>query len=202
MCPRDSFDTNSKIVKEQPESYTDSKDPYESPLIEERYEIINGIRYDLKPSPGLDHQLLVSKILNIIYDTCRPKGIVIVSPMDIYLDEDNILQPDVIFISNENMHIIHDQKIKGAPNLVVEILPPQSGKHDKIHKKEVYERFGVPEFWVVDPQHEIVDQFVLNREKYQLQGTFSEEHLLTSPNLDCIHIDLRALFQEKIQYRQ
>ncbi|QQK78936.1 Uma2 family endonuclease [Salicibibacter cibi] len=201
MCPRKPSD-KTNTVKEQPESFSWPNDLYESPLIEERYEMINGIRYDLSPSPGLDHQLLATKMSSVMHDTCQSNGIVVVAPMDVHLDEDNVLQPDVIYISNENMDIVHGQKIEGPPDLVVEILSPRSGKHDKIRKKAVYEHFGIPEFWVVDPPHETVDQFVLDKGNYHLHGTFSEDHLLISPKLACVHIDLKTLFQEKIEYRQ
>lgn len=195
MCARKSSD---RQVKEQPEPYAQEKNTF----IEERYEIINGTRYDLKPSPGVDHQLLVPKMWEAIHDTCHAHGIVVVAPMDVHLDKDHVLQPDVIFISNENMHVIRGQKIEGPPDLVVEVLSPQSGKHDKIRKKAVYERFRIPEFWVVDPLHETVDQFVLDRDKYQLQGTFSDDHSLSSPKLACIGVDLKVLFREKMEYRQ
>ncbi|QQK74800.1 Uma2 family endonuclease [Salicibibacter cibarius] len=201
MCERKPIGKTNK-VKEQPETFSEIEAPYERPLIEERYEIINGARYYLSPSPGLDHQLLATKMSSVMHDVCQSNGIVVVAPMDVHLDKDNVLQPDVIFISNENMHIVHGQKIEGPPDLVVEILSPGSGKHDKINKKAIYEHFGIPEFWVVDPPHETVDQFVLGEGRYHLHGTFSEDHSLTSPKLACVHIDVKALFQEKIEYRQ
>jgi Uma2 family endonuclease len=103
-------------INEQVEPYQDQ--PPENPLIEERYVIINGVRYDFKPSPTFNHQLLVTQIGNTIYTTCQPNGVVVVAPMDIHFDQENIVQPDVIFISNERLSIVKNQKIMGAPDLL------------------------------------------------------------------------------------
>ena len=115
--------------------------------------------------------------------------------MDVHLDEGNIFQPDLIFISNENRHIIKE-RIEGAPDLVAEILSPSTSSNDKIHKKAQYERFGVKEYWIVDPVHLIIDQFVLVNHKYQLHATYDELNTLTSARFTCISVDLNLLFKD------
>jgi Uma2 family endonuclease len=168
-------------IREQSEPYQETESQSTQPLIEERYEIINGVRYDLKPSPTFNHQILVTQLWNGIYSTCYPNGTVVVAPMDVHLDKDNIVQPDVIFISNENSHIVQNQKIEGSPDLLVEILSPSTSKKDKIVKKELYERFGIKEYWIVDPVHKIIDQFVLENQKYVLSASYGEGGTLASP---------------------
>lgn len=173
------------IIKEQTESYGDF----------DRREIIDYIEYELKPSPTFTHQQLVTRLWNLIYMTCHLAGEIIVAPMDVHLDEGNVFQPDLIFISNENRHIIKE-RIEGVPDLVVEILSPSTSSNDKIHKKAQYERFGVKEYWIVDPVHLIIDQFVLVNHKYQLHATYDELGAVTSELFSCISVDLNVLFKD------
>jgi Uma2 family endonuclease len=186
----------SKQVKEQSEPYSDVTTERSRALIDEQYEIINGTRYDLKPSPSVKHQILVTKIWNSLNNTCHQNGIILVAPIDVYIDEDNTFQPDVIFITNENMSIIQDDNINGAPDLVVEILSPSTGKRDKTTKKEIYARFGVKEYWIVDPIHQTIDQFLLKNQIYDLHATLAPGNSMASPLFSCINIDLDTLFQD------
>ncbi|WP_199613579.1 Uma2 family endonuclease [Paenibacillus alkalitolerans] len=173
-------------VREQQEIYD----------VPERYEIIGGIRYDLKPSPKLDHQILVTKLWQHLNFSCHPNGIVVVSPMDVHLDEANIVQPDIIFISNDSLGIIRGKEIHGVPDLLIEILSPLTGARDKTLKKHLYEKFGVKEYWIVDPVIKTVDRFVLKDQLLHLKATYTEEDLLTSDVFACISIDLQAVFAE------
>ncbi|MBD1382829.1 Uma2 family endonuclease [Metabacillus arenae] len=179
-------------VKEHTEEYEEAR---LQPLIEERYEIINGVRYDLKPSPTFNHQVLVTQLLNRIYSTCYPSSTVVVAPMDVHLDEENTVQPDVIYISNENHDIIQNQRIEGPPDLLVEILSPSTSKKDKILKKELYERFGIKEYWIVDPVHHIIDQLVLEKQHYVLHASYGLGDKLSSPQFSCISIDMNKLYE-------
>ncbi|MFZ3591253.1 Uma2 family endonuclease [Bacillus sp. DJP31] len=185
-----------KQVNEQSQPYSDINTDPSRALIDEQYEIINGIRYDLLPSPTVKHQLLVTEILNALHITCHSNGILLVAPIDVYLDEKNTFQPDVIFIMNENISIIQDDKISGAPDLVVEILSPSTGKRDKTTKKETYARFGVKEYWIVDPIHQTLDQFLLNNQSLNLYATLIPGDSLRSPLFSCINIDIDTLFQD------
>lgn len=182
------------FVKEQSGGYeTTFEEAARHPLIGERYEIIEGIRYDMQPSPTFNHQWLVTQLLSSIDKTCSSAGTVIVAPMDVYFDENNIFQPDVIYISNENSDSIKRHRIEGAPDLVAEILSPSTSANDKIRKKRNYERFGVPEYWIVDPIHRLIDQFVADNGKYALHGTYAAGGLLQSPRFSCIAIDMDKL---------
>lgn len=186
-------------VNEHPESYDDPTPNTTEPLIDERFEIINGIRYEFTPSPTFNHQVLVTQLLNSLYSTCHPNGTIVVAPLDVYLDEDNIVQPDVIFIAHENSHIIKNQRVEGPPDLVVEILSPSTGKKDKVMKKELYERSVIKEYWIVDPVHYVLDQFVLEDQKYTLHASFGPGDRLTSNQIACISIDISNLFEPIIE---
>lgn len=160
----------------------------------ERYEVIDGVRYDMLPSPRLDHQILVTEIFRALYQTCHQSGLVVVAPMDVNLDPSNTVQPDVIFISEQTQHIIRDRQIFGAPDLLVEILSPSSGAHDKIRKKRLYERFGVKEYWIVAPAYRTIDQYVWTGGTLQLTATYGPGDRLTSTVIACADIDLESLF--------
>lgn len=190
MSDKDNDKRNSRI-KEQQENY----------FIEERFEIIGGVRYDFLSSPKVTHQMLVTNLYSFINTTCGTKGVVLVAPMDVGFDEDNTVQPDVIYIANENLHIIKDDMIKGVPDLLIEILSPSTGAKDKVRKKALYERFGVREYWIVDPTYSTIDQLVLTDGKYQLAATYDENDTLASPLFACISIDLRELFREASRFK-
>ncbi|MCD9020667.1 Uma2 family endonuclease [Cohnella silvisoli] len=183
-------DKRKEAMKEQQANY----------WIEERYEIIEGVRYDFLSSPRVSHQILVTELYASIRSTCHAGGIVLVAPMDVHFDENNIVQPDLIFIANDNLHIIKDGWVKGVPDLLVEILSPSTGSKDKVQKKIIYERFGVKEYWIVDPVYSTIDQLVFVDGKYRLEATYGEEDTLKSPNLTCISIDLHLLFQEAMRF--
>lgn len=173
-----------KTIKEQAETYGDF----------DRYEMINHVRYDLKPSPTVNHQKLITHLLQSLYQTCQPNGVILVAPIDVFFDEGNVFQPDIVFISNENAGIIKEARIEGAPDLVAEILSPSTGMNDKVRKKEQYERFGVKEYWIVDPVHLLIEQFVLENGKYHLQAVLGDGDMLTSEQISCISIDVKKLF--------
>jgi Uma2 family endonuclease len=165
-----------------------------NPYIEERYEIIEGIRYDLKPAPTVTHQRLLGALHIMMYQTCHTNGVILFSPLDVHLDEDNQFQPDLVFILHQNASIIKEKRIEGAPDLVAEVLSPSTSHNDKIRKKRQYERHEVKEYWLIDPVHRTVDQFILEQQKFVLFETYGITGRLTSPQFSCIEIDMSQLF--------
>ncbi|MFB9275957.1 Uma2 family endonuclease [Cohnella cellulosilytica] len=177
-------------VKEQEESYS---------LIEERYEIIGGVRYDFLSSPKYAHQKMLTNFYLAFHSACSQEGEILLAPMDVHFDENNIVQPDVIYIASERLDMIHDGFVFGVPDLLVEILSESTGRHDKKVKKALYEQFGVKEYWLADPIYRTVDQFVLQEGRYELAATLSEGDTLTSPTVPCLAIDLSAIFPENLR---
>lgn len=162
----------------------------------ERYEIIDHVRYDLKPSPTTDHQSLVTVLSRYMQNSCHPNGRVYLSPIDVYFDEGNCVQPDLVFILNENVAIVKKARIEGAPDLVAEVLSPRTSKNDKVRKKALYERAGVKEYWLIDPVHRTIDQWLLTDGKYHLAATYVEDDIVTSPLFACVSIEMNALFAQ------
>jgi Uma2 family endonuclease len=115
-------------------------------------EIIDGKIY-MSPSPVTDHQRIISRISALLFRHVNENelGEVFVSPFDVYLDEhSNAVQPDIIYVSRSQSHIIKDH-IHGVPDLLIEVLSPGNKTHDTVIKKKLYETFGVKEYWIIDP---------------------------------------------------
>jgi Uma2 family endonuclease len=135
-------------------------------------ELIDNQLY-MSPSPVFLHQKTVQQILRKLMEivTDPGKGEVLVTPFDVYLDEErNAVQPDIIVVLNSNLHVI-DLKghIHGVPDMLIEILSRGNKEHDLVRKKELYERFAVKEYWIVDPDTKHAQGFALNDAKrYQV----------------------------------
>ncbi len=132
-----------------------------------RYEIIEG---ELVEMPGArtrhqDIQLEIAMILRL-YTREHHLGKVYVSPYDVLLSPVNVVQPDVLFVSAANMAIIGALNVQGAPNLCVEVLSPGSSTRDLREKRRLYARFGVREYWVVDPERDAVTVLTLDGDAY------------------------------------
>ena len=168
----------------------------------DRVEFIDGIRYEMKPSPRVSHQTLLSNLNSLLRATCEPDGIILFAPLDVHLDDNNVVQPDLIFIRNDNFGIIVNERIVGTPDLLAEILSPGSANRDRILKKALYERFGVKEYWAAAPVHTTVDRFVLDNGKLVLIATYGEGDTMTSDLLPCVSIDMDALFAPLARFRK
>ena len=128
----------------------------------------------MSPAPVIIHQQILNEI-NIeisIFLRKNPIGKIIIAPVDVHFSEENILQPDLLFIKNGNLNIIRNKGLFGAPDLVIEILSPSTSQFDYEEKKLVYERYGVEEYFIVDPNTKSVDSFFLKDNKYEQQRNF------------------------------
>ena len=131
-------------------------------------EIINGIIY-MSPSPLRMHQRIIGKLFTQFFEYVESNklGEVYVAPFDVYLDEEaNAVQPDIVFVKKSNLSIIEDH-IHGVPDLVVEVLSGGNRNHDLKVKKNLYERFGIQEYWVIDPETEETIGFIFSSGQYQ-----------------------------------
>jgi len=93
-------------------------------------------------------------------------GEVLVAPMDVYLDEENVFQPDILFIAKENFSLIEKDGIHGPPDIVIEILSPSNAYLDVSAKLRIYEKCGVKEYFIVDPSSKDVTRYSLVKGKY------------------------------------
>jgi len=133
-----------------------------------RHEIIDGDHY-MNPAPSTYHQTVSRRIHFSLYEQIELTGLGVVynAPVDLHVGDHDIVQPDIVAVLKENEQIITPSKIKGVPDLVIEILSPSSIKNDKELKRSLYQRIGVPEYWIVDPFEHEVTQLVLNSGQYK-----------------------------------
>ena len=125
-----------------------------------RYELING-EILMSPAPSTIHQgsNFDLGVLIGLFVKKNKLGRVFAAPTDVFLDKFNTVQPDILFISKENYSKIKKNAIYGAPDFVVEILSPFSIKRDRYEKRELYEKHGVKEFWLIDIENKSVEVF-------------------------------------------
>lgn len=159
------------------------------------YQLIGG-KLVMTPSPTPYHQMvsmkLELKMAGFVLD--KELGIVLDAPIDVYLGEEETYQPDIIFISNERLAIIEETRINGAPDLVVEILSPNTGYYDLRSKYKVYEKKGVREYWIVDPQHKSVQVFCLRDGKFILDQEAEEQGTVTSRVIAGLAVQVESIF--------
>ncbi|WP_457599775.1 Uma2 family endonuclease [Hydrogenivirga sp.] len=164
---------------------------------EKRYEIIRGELVE-SPAPSTTHQRLVKRLLSILDEFVEKKklGEVFVSPVDVVLSEENVVQPDLVFVSKENTGIIKERGIFGSPDLVVEVISPSTLKRDTEDKKELYAEFGVRELWLVFPGEKAVEVFILRDGRYEVCSFAYEGGKAKSCVLKGLELNLEKLFKE------
>ena len=179
--------------------HTDTRFTYEDYLHfpeDKRYEIING-EVSVVPSPGRSHQDVSRNLEFILWDFVKKNdlGFVYYAPFDVVLSDIDVVQPDLIFVSKEREDIITEKNIQGAPDLVIEILSSSSNYKDRIIKKKLYKRFGVKEFWLVDPKNEQVTITCFGPGDEEESRIYSRGDLLESPLLPGLKINLQDIFE-------
>ena len=161
---------------------------------DKRYEIIDGDLF-MVPSPNERHQHVLSNIFYVLFDYVRKNklGTVYCAPFDILFSEEDIVQPDIIFVSNKNKKIITKDNIQGAPDLLVEILSPSTSKRDIGIKKKLYARHGVREYWIIDPEREMVDVFSLKGREFESKR-YGVQDCLSSSVIKDMTIEVKEFF--------
>ena len=147
-----------------------------------RYEVIQGELY-MVPAPRPKHQRAVASLYGRLWEYLQrqPAGEAFFSPIDVILsDLATPVQPDMLFIANDRLHIIKEDSIEGAPDLIVEVISPGNPMHDRRTKFQLYARAGVREYWIVDPEARTIDIYVLRGQAYAPLGSFGPEEYTCS----------------------
>lgn len=168
---------------------------------EERWEIINGIPY-LQAAPTWQYQAvlleLARQFANYLQDkSCR----VFTAPFDLRIPEanekdeetTNVVQPDIIIICDNSG--LKKTGYYGVPELIIEIVSPSTGQKDKIEKFNLYEKAGVKEYWIVEPDEKVVMVFTLEEGRYGRPQMYSEEDKVKVSIFDDLVIDLKPVFE-------
>ena len=161
-----------------------------------RYELLDGEIF-LAPSPTFRHQGVQKNLviaLSGVFERTE-RGWIRGAPLDVVFSDGDVAQPDVMFISNERSDIITDANVQGAPDLAIEILSPGTVIYDRGYKRTLYGRHGVLEYWLVDPEAETVEIFVLGDEGLVEYSSFGNTGELSTPVMGGDSIDLAELFR-------
>ena len=158
-----------------------------------RHELIDGEHY-VSPSPNLYHQTVSGRIFAQLFFQIEAKrlGRVLAAPMDVQLSLTSVVEPDLIVVLERNRHILAPKRIKGAPDLLVEILSDSTAKQDFEDKPKLYAASGVPEYWIVSPDEHTVEQHLLEGSAYRLAGTHETE--ITFCGLEGVVVDLKKVW--------
>ncbi len=160
-----------------------------------RYELIDG-EICVVPSPTPKHQQVVLNIASILREfvISRDIGRVSVAPLDVVLSDEDVLQPDIIFIARERLGIVGEQNIQGAPDLVIEVLSPGTADRDRTIKRARYARFGVREYWLVEPISKTVEVLKASQEGFETVRVYPEGTHVESPVLPDLRLDVNNVF--------
>ncbi len=132
------------------------------------YQLING-KLIMSPSPNRTHQQLIGRLFSLILAHCDQTkiGEVYIAPSDVYLDDGNIVQPDIYFVAANNLSILTNAGADGAPDLIIELLLPSNAYYDLRAKLQLYEKYGVKEYFIADPEDNMVIAYQLVDGRYK-----------------------------------
>jgi Uma2 family endonuclease len=151
---------------------------------DERYELLDG-ELLMAPAPIESHQIAVMELGTLLHTFVKARGLgqVFSAPYDVVLSETDVVQPDLLFVSNERAHIRTPANVRGAPDLVVEILSPSTASRDWRDKLDLYAEYGVKEYWLVDPDARTVTVLLLEAGAFAEVARYGAGQTLTSPTL-------------------
>jgi Uma2 family endonuclease len=165
-----------------------------------RHELIDGEHY-VTPSPDIRHQRISRRLLLLI-DTWlqeHPVGEIFFAPLDVQFSKFDVVEPDLLYVSNERAAtLLAGQHVTGAPDLVIEIGSPGTRKRDETIKRRLYERSGVSEYWIVDPDIEVIRVYRRAGDRFARAEELSRESgdALTTAILPGLEITLTQVFGE------
>lgn len=162
-----------------------------------RHELIDG-EHVVTPAPTRRHQELSGRLVFALYDYVHnhPVGVVYSAPLDVILSNTDVVQPDIVYVSNDRREVLGTW-IHGAPDLAVEIVSPSSRRLDEMTKRRLFDRFDVREYWVVDPEIEVVKVYRRTEAGALARAaelTREDGHVLDTPLLPGFALPLRELF--------
>lgn len=164
-----------------------------------RHELIDGVHY-VTPPPNLNHQGISGNLYLLIASWLEghPVGRIYYAPVDVVFSNFDVVEPDLLYASNERMAEIATTKhLRGAPNLVIEIGSPSTRKRDETIKKELYEQRGVDEYWIVDPRTAVIRVYRREAKGFERVTERSRESgdALTTRLLPGLELPLARIFR-------
>jgi Uma2 family endonuclease len=159
-----------------------------------RYEIIHGELFEM-PSPTFEHS---TAIINLIA-LCLPVvtslgGLIRTAPLDVFMKGANPVQPDIVILLPDRLHLIRSRGIEGPPNVVMEVLSPWNSGHDRVRKRVLYAGAGVDEYWLISPEAAIIEVLVREGNAFRLFSRAGAEEPIRSKILSELSFPAAAVF--------
>jgi Uma2 family endonuclease len=161
-----------------------------------RYQLIQGDLY-MAPAPNRFHQEISRNLQFELHSYLKrnPIGKLFNAPFDVFLDEINVFQPDIIIVLSERLGILTEEGAEGAPELIVEILSPKTRRLDLINKKQEYARAGVKELWIIDPEPRILIVHQFPPDGFENIRQVGEEDTLSTDIPPGFSLAVRTIFE-------
>ena len=163
-----------------------------------RHELMDGEHY-MTPAPNTRHQRISSNLHRMIAPHVHAGrlGLLLAAPTDVVLSDVDVVQPDLIFVTASRVPTIQEKAIHGAPDLLIEILSETTRKIDERLKRNLYERHGVSEYWLVDPEVETIKVYRLTQSRYICSSELAKKSngILSTPLLPGLELRLSDIFE-------
>jgi Uma2 family endonuclease len=160
-----------------------------------RYELLDGVVEEMT-APNTKHQRVIGRLYVLLVRMLQEAGLgeVLLSPFDVVLGDRTVLQPDLLFISNEDAGILNARNARGAPTLVIEVLSESTRRKDVLRKRRLYASAGVAWYWIVDPEIDRIECLRLDGDDYAVAALFDAPIVGEPPAFPSVRIDLAILF--------
>jgi Uma2 family endonuclease len=164
---------------------------------EVRAELIHG-ELLVTPTPRVPHQRVLGRLYRLLDDWVRAAGSgeVLLSPMDVHLPSGDVVEPDLIYVSADNLDICQDW-VRGVPDLLVEIVSPSHPERDRLVKRELYARNAVPAFWIVDPDEQSIELLRLDGHVYAPEAYLTGANVLETSSFPGLRVSLHQVFEAR-----
>jgi Uma2 family endonuclease len=160
-----------------------------------RYEILDG-ELSVTPAPRTQHQRTSSHLHVILANHIRARhlGDIYAAPTDVILAPTTVVQPDLIYIGNDRRHIVTERAIEGAPTLLIEILSPTTHQTDRVTKAQLFARYQVPHYWLIDTDQRTLEAYELATDHYNLVASATNADVFTPSLFSGLFIQLDDLW--------
>lgn len=163
---------------------------------DKRHEVLEGDLV-MVPAPSWEHQEVAKRLFRVLdaFVETHSLGVVQFAPVDVVLSEENVVQPDLLFVARDRLGVIKERGVFGAPDLAVEILSPTKKERDEIAKKRLYGRFGVREYWIADIEEKTIEVLTLKESGLETHRVHTKGSSVQSPFFPGLSFETDNIFR-------
>ena len=160
-----------------------------------RYEILDG-ELSVTPAPTTRHQTALGNLYRFLANhiVANQLGKLFIAPTDLILASTTVVQPDLIFVGNDRLNIVTERAIEGSPTLVIEILSPTTHRTDRVTKAQLYAKYQVPQYWLMDPDQQTLEAYELVIDRYDLAASARDAEVFAPSLFSGLSIQLSNLW--------